>query len=467
MTASRTSALKLITGTAAGLCLMLMPAGVAARPLGFPGQNGLPKSFADLIEQVTPGVVNIIALEYGSDAEGDSEGQGSGFVITADGRVVTNYHVIRGADELTVQFGNGEEFAAKVIGTDEETDLALLKIQNAREFDYVQFHRGKTVRVGDWALAIGNPFGIGQSSSVGIVSAIGRDADGSGPYVDYLQTDATINRGNSGGPLFNLEGKVIAVNSAIYSPTGASVGIGYAIPHTMAEEVVEELKAYGQVRRGFFGASLRTAEMTWENDNGTFNSGATVESLVAGGPAQMSGIQIEDVIMNINGAGVMTSVEATRLIGKLRAGQTVPFEVLRGNNAETITVNVTLGARPQKTQVDAFLGVNTSGNTDSSPTAPDTDTGLGLVDLSANFRNSIGMRSDQVGVYVDTVAPGSPAARKGIKSGMVVLQFDQKDVPSVALFESLLAKAKRAGKTSVLLKVRTVNGSENFVGLPL
>ena len=466
MTTRKTSLKFMASGIFAGALCMAIPA-ASARPLGFPGENGLPKSFADLIEQVTPGVVNIIALEYGSEAEGNSEGQGSGFVITSDGRVVTNYHVIRGADELTVEFGNGEQFAAKVIGTDEETDLALLKIQDNREFDYVQFHRGKPVRVGDWALAIGNPFGIGQSSSVGIVSAIGRDADGSGPYVDYLQTDATINRGNSGGPLFNLEGKVIAVNSAIYSPTGASVGIGYAIPHTMAEEVIEELKTQSRVRRGFFGASLRTAEMRWENDNGTFNSGATVESLVAGGPAQMSGIQVEDVIMNINGAGIMTSVEATRAIGKLRAGQTVPFEVLRGNNAQTMTVNVTLGNRPEKTQVDAFLGVETSGNTDASPTAPDTATGLGLVDLSANFRNSIGMRSDQVGVYVDTVAPGSNAARKGIKSGMVILQFDQKDVPSVAQFDSMLAKAKRAGKTDVLLKVRTINGSENFVGLPI
>jgi len=157
----------------------------------------------------------------------------------------------------------------------------------------------------------------------------------------------------------------------------------------------------------------------------------------------------------------------TRAIGKLRAGQTVPFEVLRGNNVESITVNVTLGERPEKTQLDAYMGVDTGGNTDSSPTVPDSGTGLGLVDLSANFRNSIGMRPDQVGVYVDTVAPGSHAARKGLKSGMVILQFDQKDVPSVARLESLLAKAKRAGKTDVLLKIRTLNGSENFVGLPI
>lgn len=446
--------------------LPLAPSALSARPLGFPGENGLPKSFADLIEQVTPGVVNIIALEYGANGEGDSEGQGSGFVITADGRVVTNYHVIQGADELTIEFGNGESFGATVIGTDEETDLALLKIQNDREFDYVQFHRGDPIRVGDWVLAIGNPFGIGQSSSVGIISAIGRDAEGSGPYIDYLQTDATINRGNSGGPLFNLQGKVIAVNSAIYSPTGASVGIGYSIPHFMAEEIVEDLKTQGRVKRGFFGASLRTAEMTWDTDS-TYNGGATVESLVQGGPAQLSGIQIEDVILNIDGNGVLTSGAATKQIAKLRSGQTANFEILRGVNPQIITIPVTLGERPDKTKVDALLGVSSVNGTSQAPTAPDNEIGMGLVDLSANFRQSIGMRSDQVGVYVDTVASGSAAARKGITSGMVILEVEQKDVPSVNSFESLIAKAKRAGKTSVLLKVRTLNGSENYVGLPI
>jgi len=182
----------------------------------------------------------------------------------------------------------------------------------------------------------------------------------------------------------------------------------------------------------------------------------------------MSGLQVEDVIMNINGKGVMTSAEATKAIAKIRAGIAVPFEVLRGNNPVTQTVMVTLGERPAKAKIDSYLGQGSStSSTPQGPTTADADTGLGLVDLSANFRNSIGMRSDQVGVYVDTVAAGTDAARKGIVSGMVILQLDQKDVPSVAMFESLLAKARRAGKTSVLLKVRTLNGSENFVGLPI
>lgn len=462
-------ALKYIRWTvrsAAAAVIVLSAPQLSAQALGFPGQGNMPTSFADLIENVAPGVVNIIAIENGTAAQGGSEGQGSGFVITRDGRVVTNYHVIRGADELRVEFGNGESFAASVIGEDEETDLALLKIANDRSFKYVEFHTGNPIRVGDWVLAIGNPFGIGQSSSVGIISALGRDAEGSGPYIDYLQTDAVINRGNSGGPLFNMAGKVVAVNSAIYSPTGASVGIGYSIPHFMAEGIVNELMAYGRVRRGFFGASMRTAEMTWENQ-GNFHGGATIESLVQGGPAQIAGIQVEDVIMNINGHSIMNSAEATRTIAGLRAGTVVPFEVQRMNQKELITVNVTLSERPGKEQIDALLGTAPSG-VDQGPTAAAPSTGgMGLVDLSSNFRDSIGMRRDQVGVYIDTVSPNSQAARKGLKSGMVILEMDNKPLASVAIFESQLAKALRAKKSSVLLKVRTLNGSENYVGLPI
>ncbi len=452
--------------SAATATVILLSAPIAgAQALGFPGQGNMPDSFADLIENVTPGVVNIIAIENGTAAQGGSEGQGSGFVITRDGRVVTNYHVIRGADDLRVEFGNGESFAASVIGEDEETDLAILKIANDRPFKYVEFHSGNPIRVGDWVLAIGNPFGIGQSSSVGIISALGRDAEGSGPYIDYLQTDAVINRGNSGGPLFNMAGKVVAVNSAIYSPTGASVGIGYSIPHFMAEGIVNDLMAYGRVKRGFFGASMRTAEMTWEGE-GSFHGGATIESLVQGGPAQMAGIQVEDVIMNINGQSIMNSGEATRTIAGLRAGSVVPFEVQRTNQEDLVTVNVTLTERPGKDRIDLLLGSAPNG-VDQSPTAASSDSGMGLVDLSSNFRDSIGMRRDQVGVYIDTVAPGSHAERKGLKSGMVILEMENKPLASVAIFESQLAKALSANKSSVLLKIRTLNGSENYVGLTI
>ena len=436
-----------------------------ANPLGFPGKNGMPESFADLIAEVAPAVVNIIAIENGTEAEAGSEGQGSGFVVTADGQVVTNYHVIRGADDLTVEFGTGQRYSASVVGTDEESDIAVLKIKSNQAFQYVQFRGGKPIRVGDWVLAMGNPLGIGQSSTVGIISAIERDAEGSGPYVDYIQTDAVINRGNSGGPLFDLTGQVIGINSAIFSPTGASIGIGYAIPHFTAQDIVIAIQKDGRVRRGFFGAALRNADMSFDTDARFAQGGATVESLVRGGPAQAAGIQIEDILLNIDGVGIISSGEATRRIGRLPAGKVVNFDLLRGNSM--ITVPVTLGERPSKEKIDALAGVVSPDVAAQAPTLPSNDTGLGLVDLSASFRDAIGMSSNQVGVYVDTVAPGSNAARKGIKSGMVILEIDQAPVPSVAQFEAKIAKARRDGKVDVLLKVRTINGSENFVGLPL
>jgi serine protease Do len=234
------------------LCAPLFAPAASARPLGIPSAEGLPKSLADLIEHVSPAVVNIRVVTGGAAAghptQDATEGQGSGFIVSADGKIVTNYHVIEGGDKITVDFANGEEFSARIIGTDRETDLAMLQIQDKRSFDYVEFHKGADVRIGDWALAIGNPFGIGQSSSVGIISAIGRERVDSGSYVDYMQTDATVNRGNSGGPLFNFEGRVIGVNSAIYSPTGASVGIAFVIPHDLAEEIVADLARYGKAR---------------------------------------------------------------------------------------------------------------------------------------------------------------------------------------------------------------------------
>lgn len=456
--------LKSISVSLGAAALLLAPAAMA-NPSGLPMKDGQPVSIADLVEVVSPATVNIISIENGTAATGGSMGQGSGFIITANGNVVTNYHVIEGADEIRIIFASGDEFPARIVGTDEETDLAVLKIQSEYSFPYVEFYRGKPVRIGDWVLAIGNPLGIGQSSSVGIISAIGRDAEGSGSFVDYIQTDAVINRGNSGGPLFNLEGKVVAVNSAIFSPTGASIGIGYAIPHEVAESVVYEILTNGRVERGFLGASLRTGEATWDNRPGVKQSAATVEGIAPNGPAAASGLQVEDIILNIEGSAVKSGAEATQKIARYRAGNTITLDVLRGN--QTIQVPVTLGRRPSKDRVDAMAGNVISGGVSQAPTAPSSDTGLGLVDISSSFRDSVGMPRNQVGVYVDTVAPGSNAARKGIRSGMILLEMDQKPIASVAMWEQMISKAKGQGKSSVLLKVRTLNGSENFVGLPI
>lgn len=450
---------------------------VNARPLGMPADQGHPKSLADLIEHVSPAVVNIRVVTGGaaggSPTEDATEGQGSGFIVSADGKVVTNYHVVEGGDQISVDFANGEEFQARVIGADRETDLAMLQILDSRTFDYVEFHKGKDVRIGDWVLAIGNPFGIGQSSSVGIISAIGRERVDSGSYVDYMQTDATVNRGNSGGPLFNFEGKVIGVNSAIYSPTGASVGIAFVIPHDLAEEIVADLARYGKVNRGFLGAGLRDALK--DQGGEIFRQGASIESLGAGSPADRAGLKVEDIILRIDNTSIRNAVEATRAIAKLRAGQTARFYVEREDNLLD-AISVLIGDRPDeedrlKIATGDFSNSSNSGSTASAPPPPSAgsmyNTGLSLVDLSATFRDSIGMRRDQVGVYVDTVAPGSNAAIKGIKSGMVILEANAQPVASVSQFRQIVTSAQGAGQRSLVLLVRTINGSETYTSISL
>ncbi len=464
----------------AAACLSL-PVGLAsagsstAGPFGKAGDQGLPNSLADLIDRVSPAVVNIRVVSGGYAAghpdQDATEGQGSGFVVTADGKVVTNYHVIEGGDEITVNFAGGKPYKAEVIGTDRETDLAVLQIKAKRAFKYVSFHHGDPVRIGDWVLAIGNPFGIGQSSSVGIISAIGRERVDSGSYVDYMQTDATVNRGNSGGPLFNFKGDVVGVNSAIYSPTGASVGIAFVIPHDLAESIAAELIQNGEINRGFLGVALRDAE--YSVNGKAFKSAATVESVGAGSPADKAGLKVEDIILSINGKRVKKAVEATRIIGRLRAGDTASFRIERGDNELKDPIKVVIGKRPKEKDKLLIATGNKAGlkNVVDAPPPPHADsmynTGLSLVDLSATFRDSIGMRPDQVGVYVDSVAAGSSVARKGIKSGMVILEADGGPVASVHAFGETLRKAIAKKQRTVILLVRTINGSETYTSISL
>ena len=459
--------------TLAGSPVWPTPEAVAG-PIGLPGDNGLPKSLADLIEHVAPAVVNIKVLTGGRAAgrpgEDMTEGQGSGFVITEDGKVVTNYHVIEGGDKITVEFGNGEKFAAKVIGEDEETDLALLQIAEKRKYQYVEFYHGRPVRIGDWVLAIGNPFGIGQSSSVGIISAIGRERVDSGSFVDYMQTDATVNRGNSGGPLFNLQGQVVGVNSAIYSPTGASVGIAFAIPHFLAEEIVGELIQNGKINRGFLGVGLR--EAVFEQEGVYYKGGATIEFIGAGSPADKAGMKVEDIILKVNDTEVRNATQATRAIARLRVGERARFQIERDEKIQEFVAII--AERPtDENERKRAAGQKPSSGTTSVSTAPPpnagsmNNTGLSLVDLSATFRDAIGMRRDRVGVYVDAVAPGSNAARKGLKSGMVILEADGKPVASVSAFRLLVQRLQKSGQRSLVLLVRTINGSETYTSISL
>ncbi len=425
-------------------------------------------SIANLVDRVSPSVVNIVVTT--ESGETTSEGQGSGFIINANLEVVTNYHVIEGGTNIDIEFNDGRSYPAEIIGTDEETDLALLQLQTDEKIPHVNFHQIKDLRIGDWVVAIGNPFGIGQSTSLGVISAIGREKVDSGSYVDYIQTDATINRGNSGGPLFNLNGDVVGVNSAIYSPTGASVGIAFVIPHYTAERIVTQLRKNGRVRRGYLGAGLRTAEYSIDGEPGFFKGGATINDVLPGSPADIYGLQVDDIILDINGQVVKNSVEATRAIGRIQPGEVAKFIYERGE--KTYALDVQIGERPEKYEIQ-----RASAEVQGLPPPPppedkakpkvNIDTGIHVLDISAEFRSAINMRPDQVGVYVEAVDPGTAAEQAGFKLGMVLLEADGQPIAEVAKWKSIVLNAKEAMQDGIVVNVRRKDGTEGYMVLPL
>ena len=425
-------------------------------------------SISDLVDDVSPSVVNIIVTT--ETGETTSEGQGSGFIISENLEVVTNYHVIEGGTNIDIEFNDGRTYPAEIIGTDEETDLALLEIQTDEDIPHVDFHQPKDLRIGDWVVAIGNPFGIGQSTSLGVISAIGREKVDSGSYVDYIQTDATINRGNSGGPLFNLNGDVVGVNSAIYSPTGASVGIAFVIPHYTTERIINAIRKDGHVRRGYLGAGLRTAEYSIDGQPGIFKGGATVNDVLPGSPADIYGLQVDDIILDINGKVVKNSVEATRAIAKVRPGEVATFIYERGE--ATYALEVQIGERPEKYEIrkasaEAQGLPPPAPPEDKSKPKVNIDTGVHVLDISAEFRSAINMRSDQVGVYVEAVDPGSAAEQAGFKMGMVLLEADGVPITEVAKWKSLVLNTIAAEQDGIIVNVRLKDGREAYMVLPL
>ncbi|MEL6687132.1 MAG: trypsin-like peptidase domain-containing protein [Pseudomonadota bacterium] len=424
-------------------------------------------SIADLVARVSQSTVNIIVTT--ENGEMLSEGQGSGFVISPQREVVTNYHVIEGGQVIEIEFNDGRRYPAKIIGTDEETDLALLTFDTPETIPSVNFHSGTPARIGDWVVAIGNPFGIGQSTSLGVISAIGRARVDSGSFVDYIQTDATINRGNSGGPLFNLNGDVVGVNSAIYSPTGASVGIAFVIPHETAETVVNAIRQDGRVRRGYMGAGLRDAVFEMDGRPGIFKSGAMVNNLVPGSPAEVYGLKIDDIILRINDQPVRNSVEATRAIGEMMPGDVA--DIIFERVDKTYSLQVAIGERPEKADVERASAISRGLPPPAPKAAPhakiNIDTGVHVLDISAEFRAAIGMRSDQVGVYVESVDPGSPAERAGFKIGQVLLQADSTPIAEVDKWRSIILNAKIDKKSGLQIRLRPKAGGETTLRLPL
>ncbi|MDX2288536.1 MAG: Do family serine endopeptidase [Hyphomicrobiaceae bacterium] len=378
--------------------------------------------------------------------------QGSGFVISADGYVVTNNHVIDGASEIEVRFDEDEKYAADLVGTDPRTDLALLKIKNvgSKEFKHVRF-ADKPIRVGDWVIAVGNPFGLGGTVTAGIVSALSRDI-GSGPY-DYLQIDAAVNRGNSGGPTFNLDGEVVGVNTAIFSPSGGNVGIAFAVPATTATDVVEQLKRDGTVSRGWLGVKIQNIDEDTAASLGLdAPKGALVSEVTAGGPAADAGLKAQDAILKVDAEVIADSRDLARKVAAFAPGVEVKVEVWR--NGERKTVPVKLGRFPSSQEEIAAL------NEGRGPAA--TVKELGQLGLELAPTKAEG----EEGVAIAKVADNSDAARKGLKQGDVILEVQG---VTVATSDDVVAGIKKAiekKRPAVLLHVKSGN-DKRFVAVLL
>lgn len=439
-----------------------------------------PSSFADVVDRVKPAVVAIKVKATEEDHDhfdvpglspddpmyrffkrfGEDGGrgqkhvtmsQGSGFIVSPDGYVVTNNHVVEHASEVEVALDSGKTLPAKVIGTDKRTDLALLKISDGDKLPYVEWSSANP-RVGDWVIAVGNPFGLGGSVTAGIVSARGRDI-GAGPYDDFLQIDAPVNRGNSGGPAFDTRGAVIGVNTAIYSPSGGSVGIGFAIPAEVAKDVVAALKEKGAVSRGWIGVKIQNVTQEIADSMGLKSTkGALIAQPQKGAPAEEAGLKAGDVITAVNGEKIETPRELARKIAAMGPKKSVDITFLR-NGAEK-TVKLTLGVLPEEKEARAD---NDFGGGDGGEI-----TGLGIEVAPASEVRGAGRE----GVIVTDIDPSGSAAQKGVRRGDVIVEAGGQTVNSRADLASAFDAARKEGRRSVLLRVKSADGMK-FVAVPV
>jgi len=470
-------------GPVAGFTGRLAPTAGAAG-LAFAPPQGAPLSFADIFAQVAPAVLQIdvktrvrqpsmlqipgtpFAIPNPNGGEGGEEGEdgegatamgaGSGFFIAANGFIVTNNHVIADATEIMVKLADGRELEARVIGRDEATDLAVIKVEGT-DFPFVTFEETAQPRVGDWVIAVGNPFGLGGTATAGIVSAQSRQnlADPTSSFVDFLQIDAAINRGNSGGPTFDIYGRVIGVNSAIISPTGGSVGIGFAIPASVAKPVTDQLMRGGAVQRGFVGLGLRTFDADrWEALGQARDfKGAYVESVTPDAPAAQAGVQEGDLLVGVNGRAVANGTEATRAVGSARPGETIRLEVIRDGRRRTI--NVRSGVRPSETELLADQDQGGGEGPRNSPTAPQGQVleGATVSSITPAQRSQYGIPETVTGVIVTGVARGTPAAEAGLQAGIVISRAGNRTIGSAADLAAAIREIKAAGRPSILLFV--------------
>ena len=451
-------------------------------------QDGRPESFADLAERVSPAVVNITTtttvaarlqdgpqLPEGSPFEDffrdffdgpqdrpqrprQNQALGSGFVISPDGLIVTNNHVIERADEIRIEFYSGLELRAELVGTDPATDIALLRVDHDEPLPYVPWGDSEAARVGEWVIAVGNPLGQGFSVSAGIISARGRALRGN--FDDYIQTDAAINRGNSGGPLFNMDGEVIGVNTAILSPTGGSIGIGFAMSSNVAVNVVDQLRDFGTTRRGWLGVRIQDMTEDMAEAIGLSEAQGAMVTDVMEGPSRDAGMQAGDVIIRFDGQPVRDTRQLVRRVADAGIGRDVEVEVFRGG--EEVTLIVTLGQRE--------LAEAVASSAPATPESTDPETarflGLELKPLTDTLRAELDLPANMVGLLVTDVTEGSDAAQRGIQINDLITEANQQPVTTVADLIARADEARDAGRRSMLVLLR--RGSDpRFVALSL
>ncbi len=475
-------------GAARGLwqtkILMFTLVSLAILATGFPAfARGTPESFSDLAERLSPAVVNISTEQIIERADRGSGGQrqgspfdeffrdfldnndqsaprrtatlGSGFLISADGLVVTNNHVIDGADEITVNLSDGTQFDAELVGRDAKTDIALLRVSSKKKLPFVDFGSSDDTRVGDWVIAIGNPFGLGGTVTAGIVSARNREINGGGLYSDFIQTDASINQGNSGGPLFNLNGKVIGVNSAIYSTTGGSVGIGFAIPSALAQNIVNQLITYGETRRGWLGVRVQqvTPDLAESMELGDAR-GALVSEVISKSPASKSGLSVGDVILSFDGKPIERMRDLPRVVAETKVGKRVEVEAFRGGKKQSFRVKVER-LEEQEPVIAA-----------AEPVEPDRSVskalGLSLVELDNATRERYGIADTVSGVLVVDVEATSPAYG-AVQPGDVIVEVAQEEVLSPNAVINMVERSEKAGAEKPLLFLVSRGGAMTFV----
>ena len=447
-----------------------------------------PDSFADLAQKLLPAVVNVSTTQIAKGGSGPelphlppgspfedffkeffernqpqqrrrpTRSLGSGFIVEGGEYVVTNNHVIEGADEITVVLHDDTRISAELVGRDPKTDLAVLKIKPTTKLPTVSFGDSDAARVGDWIIAIGNPFGLGGTVTAGIISARGRNIN-SGPYDDFIQTDASINRGNSGGPMFNLQGEVIGVNTAIFSPSGGSVGIGFAIPSTTVRLVIRQLIDTGQVRRGWLGVHIQTVTDELAENLGLDQArGALVASVIKDGPAEAAKIEAGDVILKFDGRDIGEMRRLPRIVAETPVEKTVDAVIWR--DKEEMTLSVTVGELDEK---EPQVASRTRGGGKEQEETFDAF-GLTLAEVTPGLRERFELGDDAKGVIVTRVDEGGLAAEKGIRAGDVIVEVNQDEVDSIDSVRESIGKARQEGKKTILFLLEG-QGGLRFVAL--